>query len=285
METGAQKLNILVSILLPVCGKAPYISEAIESVLKQDFQNWELIIISDPPLNEKAEKIIGDYLKSDSRFIYIKNEERVGFQKSLNLGLEIAKGKYIARIDDDDIWLDSDKLKKQIEFLELHSDYLLVGSGAVVINYKGEEIYRFLEPEKDSQIRDYILYRNPFLHSSVVFRKDIVLGLGGYSEKLKGADDYDLWLRMGKTGKLYNFPQYWIKFRAPRNNDNIARVPRYLRTKEKIQIIKNYKKDYPHFYKAIFKDYLKLLYLSTISRFPKLDNWLYKKRQTSGWRF
>jgi len=282
METGAQKLNILVSILLPTCGKAPYISEAIESVLKQNLRDWELIIISDPPIGKEAEKVIEEYLQKDSRFSYLKNETRMGFQRSLNQGLEISKGKYIARIDDDDIWADKEKLEKQIEFLELNPDYVLIGTGAIVINHERKELYRFLEPEKDSQIREYILYRNPFLHASVAFRKDIVRSLNGYDEKLKGADDYDLWLRLGRVGKFYNFPCYWIKFRAPQRN--IFRVPRYQRTIEKIQIIKNYQKDYPHFHKAIFKDYLKLLYLSTISRFPQLDNWLYQKRQTSGWR-
>lgn len=284
METGAQKLNILVSILLPVCGKAPYISEAIESVLKQNLRDWELIVISDPPIGKEVEKVIEEYLQKDSRFSYLKNETRMGFQRSLNQGLEILKGKYVARIDDDDVWLDPEKLKKQIEFLESNPDYVLIGTGAVVINHEGKELYRFLEPESDNQIREYILYRNPFLHSSVVYRKNIVLSFGGYDEKLKGADDYDLWLKLGTIGKLHNFPYFWLKFRAPRNNDNIARVPRYLRTKEKIQIIKKHRKNYPHFFQAICKDYLKLLYLLTISRFPKLDNWLYQKRQTSGWR-
>ena len=283
MEAGTEKLNILASIILPVCGQAPYISQAIESVLKQNLRDWELIIVSDPPIDKETEEVVEEYLQKDPRISYLKNKARIGFQRSLNQGLEVSKGKYIARIDSDDIWLEPDKLKKQIEFLELHPDYLLTGSGAIVIDYKGEEIYRFLEPEKDSQIRDYILYRNPFLHSSAVFRKETVKNLNGYDEKLKGADDYDLWLRMGKIGKLYNFPYYWIKFRAPQKNDNIVRVPRYRRTKEKIQIIKNYQKDYPNFYKAIFKDYLKLFYLSTVSRFTALDNWLYKKRQTSGW--
>lgn len=282
MQTEDKKFNPLVSILLPACGECYHISEAIESALKQTLKDWELIIVSDSPIREEAERIIEGYAGEDPRFVYVKNETKMGFQKSLNQGLKMAKGKYIARIDDDDIWTVPDKLEKEIDFLESHTDYALVGSGAVVIDYKGEELYRFLEPEKDSQIRDYILYRNPFLHSSVVYQKDIVLSLGGYDEKLKGADDYDLWLRIGRVGKFYNFPRYWIKFRAPQKN--MPRVPRLLRIKEKIQIIKNYQKDYPHFYKALLKDYLKLLYLSTVGRFSRLDSLLYKKRQTSGWR-
>ena len=282
MQIEEKKFIPLVSILLPTCGKAPYFSEAIESVLRQSFRDWELIIISDPPEDKGTEKVITEYLRNDPRFRRIQNETKAGFQRSLNQGLEAARGKYVARIDDDDVWLDPDKLKKQIKFLESNPDYVLIGTGAIVINHEGKELYRFLEPESDNQIRDYILYRNPFLHSSVVYRKNIVLSFGGYDEKLKGADDYDLWLKLGTVGKLYNFPYFWLKFRAPQNN--LPRVSRYLRTKEKIQIIKKYRKNYPHFLQALCKDYLKLLYLLTISRFPKLDNWLYKKRQTSGWR-
>ncbi|MFH1657304.1 MAG: glycosyltransferase [bacterium] len=275
-------MKTLISILLPTCGEASYISEAIESVLKQNLRDWELIIISDPPLGAEAEKVIEKYSQGDDRIICLKNKTRMGFQLSLNRGLKTAMGRYIARIDDDDTWSVSDKLEKQVDFLEAHTDYVLVGAGATVINHKGEAIYSFLEPETDSQIRDYILYRNPFLHSSVIFRKEIAKSLGGYDDKLKGADDYDLWLRMGKVGKLYNFPQYWIEFRAPQRN--IFRVPRYSRTVEKIQIIKNYQRDYPHFYQAVFKDYLKLVYLLTLGRFSKLDKWLYRKRQILSWR-
>ena len=277
---------MLISILLPIYGKASYISEAVKSVLSQSFRDWELIIIADPPIDENIEKIIENYLQRDSRIKYIKNRIKIGFPNSLNQGLKISKGKYIARIDDDDTWCDSDKLKKQIDFLERDKSYVLVGSGAIAIDNKGEELYHFLEPEKDEEIRNYILYRNPFLHSSVIFRKDIVQKLGGYNEKVPGACDYDLWLRIGKVGKFYNFPECLIKFRVPPSYRNVAGVRRekLRRTLEKIDIIRHYRKDYHHFYQAICKDCLKLFYLSTFARFSKLDNYLYQKRQTSGWR-
>jgi len=275
-----------ISILLPIYGEAIYLSEAIESVISQSFQDWELIIISDPPISQNTQETIKEYLKKDERIEYLENPLKLGFPKSLNRGLEIAKGEYIARIDDDDIWNDRNKINKQLDFLNKNKEFLLVGSGAIAINNEGKEFYRFVEPEKNEEIRQYILYRNPFIHSSVVFQKDVAKKLGEYNEKVPGACDYDLWLRIGRIGKFYNFPEYLIKFRLPPSYRAAAKIrqQRIKRTLEKISIIKKYRKDYPHFYQAICKDYLKLIYLSTIGQFPKLDNYLYQKRQTSGWR-
>jgi len=275
-----------ISILLPIYGESIYLSEAIESVINQSFQDWELIIISDPPIGQKTREIVGEYLKKDPRIKYFENKIKLGFPKSLNRGLEKAQGEYIARIDDDDIWNNRKKIEKQLEFLERNKEYLLVGSGAIMIDERGKEIGRFLEPEKDSEIRNFILYRNPFLHSSTLFCKDVVEKLGGYDETVPGACDYDLWLRLGKIGKFYNFPEFLIRFRMPPSyrNPEKVRFQRIQRTLEKIRIIKRYKKDYSSFYKAFFKDYLKLIYLITLARFSKLDNFLYKKRQIDRWR-
>ena len=275
-----------VSILLPIYGRSIYLKEAIESVVAQAFQDWELIIISDPPLTPATKEIISHYIQKDKKIFFFENKTKLGFPASLNLGIKMAKGKYIARIDDDDIWCDREKLRKQIEFLEKNKGYGLVGGGAIVIDEKGKELYRFFEPETDKEIRNYILYRNPFLHSSVVFKKEIVEKIGGYNEKVPGACDYELWLRMGRLVKFYNLQDYLIKFRLPTSyrDKKSVRLQRIQRTLEKIQIIKQYKKDYPHFLKAILKDYLKIFYLLTLARCSKLDDYLYRKRQTSIWR-
>ncbi len=274
------------SILLPIYRKAVYLPEALESVISQSFQNWELIIIIDPPISQKTKEIILNYFKKDKRIKILENQEKLGFPKSLNKGLKIARGKYIARIDDDDIWADKDKLQKQIEFLENNREYFLVGSGAIAIDEASQEIYRFLCPKEDGEIRQYILFRNPFVHSSVIFYKDIALKLKGYDEKVPGVCDYDLWLKIGKIGKFYNLSEYLVKFRIPsiyRDYEKVRRQ-RISRTLEKIKVIKRYKNDYPHFCEAIFKDYLKLLYLMTLARFSKIDNLLYRTRQTSFWK-
>jgi len=270
-----------ISVILPTNNGEDHISEAIESVFSQSFSDFELIVINDGS-TDNTEKIVLEYLKKDSRVKYLKNEKNLSLQKTLARGFKEAQGKYIARIDDDDIWQGSQKLEKQADFLEKNPEYVLVGSGAIVIDSKGKELYRFLLPEKDEDIRQYILFRNPFLHSSIVFLREAAEKFGGYDENLKELEDLDLWLKLGQTGKFYNFPEYLIKFRAPAPQKNITKA-RKIRTKALISVIKKQGKNYPNYKKAIFKNYLKLFY--TYIPKPKfLEDYLYQKRQTSVWR-
>jgi glycosyltransferase involved in cell wall biosynthesis len=114
----------LVSVILPTYNRVKYIRKAIESVLGQTYRNLELIIINDGS-NDKTSKVIYGFAKKDQRVKTIKNETNIGLVKSLNKGITKSKGKYIARIDDDDVWSDKQKLEKQIEFLEQFYNYSL----------------------------------------------------------------------------------------------------------------------------------------------------------------
>ena len=269
-----------VSIILTTYNGEKYITQAIESVFLQTLSDFELIIINDASMDD-TEKIISNLANKNSRIKYFKNKTRLGFRKCLNQGLREAKGKYIARIDDDDIW-DSQKLEKQIDFLEKNPEHVLIGSGAIFIDENGKELYRFLPPEKDEEIRQCILSRNPFIHSSVLFLAEAAKKFGGYNDTLAENEDFDLWLKLGTIGKFYNLPEYLIKFRTPSLKANIANIRR-ARTKVFISIIRRYSKNYPNYKKALLKNYLKLFY--TYIPKPKfLEDYLYQKRQTSGWR-
>ncbi|MDE1969958.1 MAG: glycosyltransferase family 2 protein [Patescibacteria group bacterium] len=202
-----------VSILLPTHNGAKWVRSAIESVLVQDYSEFELIVIDDASTDNVA-AVVRDLAKNDSRVHYIKNEVNLGIQKTLNKGIALARGKYIARIDDDDMWSDIHKLGAQVEFLETHPDYMLVGTGTVIVNEEGNELFRFLAPETDNDIRKILLFRNCFTHSSVMFRSDIVRALRGYreDEETRHIEDYELWLRMGTKGKLHNLPLFSVRF-------------------------------------------------------------------------
>lgn len=241
--------NFLVSIILPTYNRTQYVKRAIESVLDQTYKNIELIIINDGS-TDKTSEIISEFRKKDKRVSILTNKINLGFVKSLNNGITIARGKYIARIDDDDFWSDPKKLEKQIEFLENHPDYVLTGGGAIGINEKGKEIFRYLLPEKDENIRKYILSDNCFIHSTVVFRRTIWELVGGYDEKFCFSEDWDLWLKFGKFGKFYNFQEYFVYYlRWPQNSLNFN-IKRNLRNR--IELCKKYCKDYPGYRKAFF---------------------------------
>jgi glycosyltransferase involved in cell wall biosynthesis len=208
-----------ISIILPTFNGSKYIREAIDSVLTQTFQDWELIVLDDGSTDNTC-KIVNHYL-TDKRMRFLKNERNLGQNKTLNLGLKLAKGEYIARIDDDDEWIDKDKLKQQVEFLDSHKDYMLVGTSYNVVLDSGITQSTTTLPTEDKLIRSNLLSQNLFGHSTVMFRRDIALSLGGYDESkaVKYMDDWDLWLKLGTKGKLANLDMVSTNYLSKPNGE------------------------------------------------------------------
>ena len=249
----------MISIILLTYNGSKFISKAVESVLSQSFSDFELLVIDDGSIDNTAD-IVQEFANKDSRMIYLKNEKNLGIQKSLNRGLKEAKGEYIARIDDDDIWIDPEKLRKQAEFLNANSDYVLVGTGVIMQNEAGLELFRFLNPESDKDIREKLLIKNCFIHSSVVFRKDVAFKFGGYSEKqeVRHVEDYDLWLKLGTIGKLANLPNYSVRFTL--RPGSISSENKSEQFKKNIAFIKKYKNQYPNYWQAIIWGYFRWMF-------------------------
>lgn len=246
----------LVSIILPTFNGGKTIANAIQSVLRQNFTDYELLVIDDGSTDD-----VSGIIKSfnDTRIKYLKNEKNSGLQKTLNRGLKNTQGKYIARIDDDDEWMDRDKLGNQINFLEKNKDHLLVGTGVMVIGQDGKEKIKFHYPKNDRNIRRLILGKNCFVHSSVVFDKKTALNLGGYdeSEEMKHVEDYDLWLKFGTIGKFANLPDYAVKYNF--GSSRISKNNRLEQAQKIINLAKKYKKTYPNYYPMMFINYSRIL--------------------------
>jgi len=260
--------NIKVSIIMPVWKEAKYIERSIESVISQTFSSWELIIIDDG-LYDKAKDRVKSFIQKDKRIIFFKNESNLGLQKTLNKGLREAKGEYIARIDDDDEWIDKNKLKKQIEFLDQNKDYGLVGvSGIIVVDDNHDELFRYSLPETDNKIRDKILYKNCFVHSSVLFRLDLVKNLGMYEESddTMHIEDYALWLKIGLKSKFCNVSGFGIQYMLSSNS--ISSVNKKKQFKKNIKLIKKYNKKYPNYLISVFLNAIKLYFLILLNLIP-----------------
>ncbi|MFA6524251.1 MAG: glycosyltransferase [Candidatus Paceibacterota bacterium] len=265
----------LASIILPVYNGADRIKEAIKSVSNQSYTDWELLVVDDGS-TDNTEEIINNFLKNDSRIRYIKNKVNLGIQKSLNKGLREAKGKYIARIDDDDIWIDKDKLKKQLEFLESNKEYVLIGTGVVVVDKNKKELFRYLMLQEDQKIRNKILRKNCFAHSSVVFRKDTALKLGGYSEEddVRHIEDYDLWLKLGIFGKFANIGEYSIAFME--RSGSITSDNKIIQAKRTIFEIFKFKYQYPNFIIGYLLSIMRLLFFFIQKVVPFNEKFIYK---------
>lgn len=239
-----------VSIILPTYNGEKTIERAIRSVITQSFEDWELLIIDDGSV-DYTKTVLIPFIKTERRIIYVKNDTNLGIQKSLNIGLGMAKGEYVARIDDDDEWVDKDKLLRQVKFLNSNQDHILVGSWAFASdkNTKKDMIYKM--PESDKQIREKILFKNCFIHSAVLFRKEPVLNLGGYDENeyTKTIEDYHLWLLLGLKGKMMNIPVPMVRIQI--NSNIISGKHKQDQMRKNILLSKIYKELYPNYKKSL----------------------------------
>jgi glycosyltransferase involved in cell wall biosynthesis len=204
----------IVSIVMPTYNSSePLLRKAVESALAQTFSDWELIIVDDASTNDTP-RILDEFAKKDKRIRVVhkeKNEFReLGISGSLNRGIDLAKGEYIARLDHDDYWIDTGKLKKQVDFMERQHGCVVVGGGVVVVDPEGAEQFRYFKKETDEQIRRKALFANPFSHTTVLFRKNVAVAAGKYQGK--HIEDWDLWLRMGRHGTFYNFQEYFVAY-------------------------------------------------------------------------
>jgi glycosyltransferase involved in cell wall biosynthesis len=251
-------MNIEVSVLLPTYNGSRFIKNAIRSVLKQDLKNLELIVIDDCSTDNTSE-IINEFKNVDNRIVHIRNDKNLGIQKTLNRGLSIAIGQYIARIDDDDEWVDLWKLSKQVQFFKDNPDHVLVGTGTIVVDEDKTRLFRFLQPITDAEIRGRILFKNCFTHSGVLFRKDDVLNLGGYSEEADTlhVEDYDLWLKLGALGKMAGIPIYAVEFMIRLNA--ISSKNKVIQLRNNIHLIKKYRRVYEKYSYAIILGYIRLI--------------------------
>jgi glycosyltransferase involved in cell wall biosynthesis len=199
---------IKISIIMAVYNSEKFLNEAIESILNQAFKDFEFIIIDDCSTDNSLD-IIKNYARQDKRIILIENKKNIGLTKSLNKGLKLAKGKYIARIDADDIAL-PERLEKQYNFLEKNPGIFLLGTGAYNIDENGnvKSIKKLLT--NSDLIKKTLYYKNCIYHPTITFRNEGFL----YREKIYYSQDYDFYLTMlSKRKRLINIPDILIKYR------------------------------------------------------------------------
>lgn len=201
-----------ISILMPVYNTAPYLREAMDSMLSQTFTDFELIVLNDCS-PDNAEEILDTY--DDPRIVRYKGEKNEGLSNVLNVGIDMARGKYIARMDSDDVSLPN-RLQVQVDYLEAHPEVDLVSVGMQLFGAKEEVWIREKDPEK---VKITALFYSPVLHASSVWRKDSFERHGlRFIQEMVPAEDYDLWTRaLVKDLKLVNLSDVLYKYRLHPN--------------------------------------------------------------------
>jgi len=199
----------IISVVMPAYNQALFIREAIESVLHQTFADFELIIIDDGSTDGTA-GIISELAARDSRIFVITNSQRSGVSVSLNHGLDRAAGKYIARMDADDISLPN-RLQIEYDFMESHPEVFLIGAWVLKIDASGHEIGISKQPVESAQVAHRLTQTTCFWHPTIFFRQSEFR----YREKMHHVEDYDLYLRMLTDHKIIqNIPQVVLKYRV-----------------------------------------------------------------------
>lgn len=203
-----ETISPLISVILPVYNSEAYIRESIESILNQTYVNFEFLILNDGS-TDKSEEIILSY--NDSRIKYHKHPN-CGLAGTLNKGIELSMGEIIARQDQDDISL-PERFKKQINFLNNNPEIILVGTRANVFIDGGEVIKYHDHATSMAVLKFDLMFNNPFVHSSVMFRKNVLNKVGNYTTDRSFFEDYNLWSKMMWYGDLANLKDVLVEYR------------------------------------------------------------------------
>jgi len=201
--------NPKVTVLMPAYNAERYIAEAISSVLQQSFADFELLIINDGS-TDGTERIIRSF--KDQRIVLVSQHNK-GVSAALNLGLKLARAAHIARFDADDV-CHSNRLKIQYEFITTFPEYSIIGSTADYIDADGHFMFtHHLAGHLNEEIQQLKYSVCPFIHSSVMYKKDLVVNYGGYNEHAYTYEDHFLWANILAHEKACNLSQPLIKVR------------------------------------------------------------------------
>jgi len=201
--------NPLVTVLLPVRNGSAHLPAALESIFAQTFTDFELLVIDDGSTDATSELLRA---VRDPRLRVVTNAKNLGLVPTLNLGLELARGELVARQDHDDI-SHPERLQKQVEFFRANLEHVLLGTEAVQTDARGRKAFRLLRPANAESIRWYLCFDNAFIHSSVMFRREIVQReFGGYAPSFH-SEDYALWSRIARARETANLPLPLLEYR------------------------------------------------------------------------
>ncbi|MBO6186449.1 MAG: glycosyltransferase [Chryseobacterium sp.] len=217
-----------ISVLMPIYNGEKYLKESIDSILGQTYENFELLFINDAS-TDASENIILSY--HDSRIVYVKNEQNLGLIKTLNKGLDLAKGEFIARMDQDDIALPT-RFQKQIDIFHKNPEIGVCGTWFTSFGESIQE--KTLHHPVDSEaIKISLLGRSSLGHPTVMLRKAAIENLR-YDENYQSAEDYEFWVSLSRVTRLYNIPESLLRYRVHHTNISVVENSLQSQTAKKI---------------------------------------------------
>jgi glycosyltransferase involved in cell wall biosynthesis len=198
----------LVTVLVTVLDGERHLRESLDSILGQTFRDFELVVVDDGS-TDSTPAVLASY---GDRVTVLRNDENLGVPRAANRGLAMARGRFVARQDADDV-SDPERLERQVAFLEAHPEVALVACAYRRIDPQGRVTGKRPVPLDPVSIRWRLLFLNAFTHSSLVFRRDAVEAIGGYSDEFVYAHDYDLICKLARRGPLAALAEPMVSYR------------------------------------------------------------------------
>jgi len=209
-----------VSVIIPTYNRAYLVGRAIQSVLNQTYQDFELITVDDAS-TDNTENLIKEFQQKDKRIIYLKHEQNEGGSAARNTGIKVSRGKYIAFLDSDDEWF-PEKLEKQVDIFKKYSLKLgAVYTGFQYVDIKSKkEIKKHIPRKRGNLYKDLLVKNYIGSTSSLVIKRECFEKVGLFDEELPSCQDYDMWIRIAKKYDFYCIKESLLKYQV--HNDRIS---------------------------------------------------------------
>lgn len=211
-----KKVAPIVSVVMSAYNAERFIGQAIQSIMDQTWKDFEFIIVDDCS-RDNTPKLINEYARIDKRIKSFKNKVNLGGCLSLDRGMKMAKGKYLAVMDNDD-WSYPDRLMKQVDFLEKHPDVGIVGGTMEIMDEHGIASAKRQYHQSDADIRKNIFRYSPFSHPLIMIRRSVLETVGYANCEFAPADDYEMYFRIGTISKFANLNDTILKYRIVSNS-------------------------------------------------------------------
>jgi glycosyltransferase involved in cell wall biosynthesis len=207
---------------MPAYNAERTLAEAIESILAQEFRDFELIVVDDASSDSMA-TILKRYARLDTRIVVLTNSPNQGISRSRNRALWAARGEYVACLDSDDV-AEPSRLGKQLEHMRNNPDCVLLGSDLTIINEASAIVGRRVYPHTDHELRKAMPRFNPFAQPASMFRSELARNVGGFRDDLPLCEDYDFFFRMAEQGKVSNLAQPLTRYRVSSTQSKTRRL-------------------------------------------------------------
>lgn len=251
-----QGLGKKISVIIPVKNGQEFIRASVESVINQTYTDWELIVVNDSSTDGTL-TVVSQFM-NDPRIRLISTNGTSGVAEALNFGINNSTGQFFARLDCDDIWIDKNKLKLQIDFLESNPSCSMVGTWAIAGYEPEDAVYYFRHPLSNLEIRNQLVFRNLFVSSSIVSRMDLIKQIGGYHSEDLLAEDYGLGYRLLNLGDGANLGIEAVWYRL--NKEGISHNKYALQVGSAYGVVKKLGAKYPYYKSGIIKWWLHFLF-------------------------